>query len=266
MGAVGQRLVELRATLMAGASRAAFARRVGLSPVSLGGYELGTSDPSAEVITKIATAFPEADMSWLITGDGIPITARKISEPGAEHRLYGGLPERDSDLVTSLVRRLGERSPEPPEIVITEDQAALEAAEGDAYVAVAYLEDAAAAGPGLEVRDDVIGGYVLIHARVAPNPERIRCLRLQGDSMAPYLPEGSIVAVDLDRCDPHAVEGKVVAARADDGVVVKLWRHSRGRVLLQSCNPTAEPVILGAAEVDGGALIGQVIWAWVDLR
>ncbi len=207
-------------------------------------------------------------MSWLVSGEGRPVGARRISEPGAEYRLYGGMEKRDSDLVTSLVRRLGERSPVggAASIVYTDDRAAMEAAEGDAYVAVAYLEDAAAAGPALEVRDDVIGGYVLIHARVAPNPERIRCLRLQGDSMAPYLPEGSIVAVDLDRDDPRTVEGKVVAAHADDGVVVKLWRHSRGRVLLQSCNPTAEPVILGAAEVDGGALIGQVIWAWVDLR
>jgi len=157
--------------------------------------------------------------------------------------------------------------PPPPEIIVTADPDMVAAAEGAPWTACPFLEDAAAAGPGLIVRDDNVAGYVLIHSSVAPDPDSIRCLRINGRSMEPALTDRSIVAVDLSRRDPAQADGRVVCARTpDDGVVIKRWRRADQHVLLESDNRDHPPLILSAEDVDAGALIGQVIWAWVDLR
>ena len=45
--------------------------------------------------------------------------------------------------------------------------------------------------------------YVLVPKELSPKVRNIKCIQIKGNSMGPGLPEGSIVAVDLDNRKPH---------------------------------------------------------------
>ena len=160
----------------------------------------------------------------------------------------------------------------PTRPVITtspEELKKLNALEGeDQYHAVPYLRDAAAAGAGL-IMEDQVEGYCIIHKRVAPHPESVRCVRIAGDSMAPTLTDGSIVAVDITPLPLRAVEGKIVCSRTVEGAVVIKRLRVRGHyALLFSDNDDQRaypPIVVDLRELPE-PVIGQVIWAWVDLR
>jgi len=87
--------------------------------------------------------------------------------------------------------------------------------------------------------------------------------------MAPTLTDGSIVAVDITLRELRLVKGKIVCARTEEGeVVIKRLRLRQRHVLLYSDNPDQEkypPLIVDLTE-QPEPVIGQVVWAWVDLR
>jgi phage repressor protein C with HTH and peptisase S24 domain len=106
-------------------------------------------------------------------------------------------------------------------------------------------------------------------SRVAPRPEALRCVRISGDSMAPTLTDGSIVAVDVSPVPIRALQGRIVCSRTGDGgVVIKRLRLRERYALLFSDNEDQvrhPPIVVDLREVEE-PIIGQVIWAWVDLR
>jgi phage repressor protein C with HTH and peptisase S24 domain len=136
------------------------------------------------------------------------------------------------------------------------------------YHAVPYLRDAAAAGAGL-IMEEQVEGYCIIHKRVAPDPDKIRCVRISGDSMAPTLTDGSIVAVDITPVPLRNLEGRIVCSRTNDGaVVIKRLRVRSHFALLFSDNGdqrTFPPIVVDLRELED-PIVGQIIWAWVDLR
>jgi phage repressor protein C with HTH and peptisase S24 domain len=239
---VGQRLKSARNAL--GLSQARIAVELGLPQSSLADYELDKYPIPHDLCLAIEYKFG-VNHDWVLKGQGqtfLPSPAR----PG------GAAPAARPIIVTdkSQLRRL--------------DQL-----EGrDKYYAVPYLRDAAAAGTGRVVEDDV-EGYCIIHERVAPRPEDLRCVRISGDSMAPALTDGSIVAVDVTRKDPRELEGKAVCARtADEEVVIKRLRLRERYALLFSDNEDQHkhpPIVVDIGE-QKDFIIGQVVWAWVDLR
>lgn len=173
-----------------------------------------------------------------------------------------------------VLRGVGERltGARPVKPVIATNPKELESLrrlEGeDRYYAVPYLRDPAAAGAGL-IMEEQVEGYCVIHQRVAPHPERIRCVRISGDSMAPTLTDGSIVAIDTIPIPLRNLEGRIVCSRTPDGtVVIKRLRVRNHFALLFSDNEdqqTFPPIVLDLREMED-PVIGQVIWAWVDLR
>jgi phage repressor protein C with HTH and peptisase S24 domain len=133
---------------------------------------------------------------------------------------------------------------------------------------VPYLRDAAAAGAG-RIMEEQVEGYCIIHRRVAPRPEGIRCVRVSGDSMAPTLTDGSIVAVDISPIPMRALEGRIVCSRTPDGAVAikRLRARSHYALLFSDSEDQARfpPIVVDLRELPE-PIIGQVIWAWVDLR
>ena len=102
----------------------------------------------------------------------------------------------------------------------------------DHYAPVPLLKDAAAAGSPRAIVEGDIEGYALVHYAWCPNPANFSCLRVRGDSMAPILHNGAIVALDHTLRDPLALNQKMVAARYEDGVTIKwLERQPDGRLL-----------------------------------
>ena len=87
--------------------------------------------------------------------------------------------------------------------------------------------------------------------------------------MSPGLTDGSIVAVDTRVRDLEKTRGKIVCARtAQNEVVIKRLRLREPYLLLYSDHPDQEkysPIVVDLREVEE-PIIGQVVWAWVDLR
>ncbi len=234
LSTIAQRLRAVRKKLET--SQTDMARQVGISQGTLADYESGRRKPSMPVLLSLEYCF-HINHQWVLSGKGDPLRTESTARP-----------------------------------VITVDEeecARLENLEGrDAYYAVPYLRDAAAAGSGLLMEEEV-GGYCIIHKRVAPRPDELRCVRISGSSMEPTLTDGSIVAINTTIKDVPAVTGKIVCARTAEGeVVIKRLRHRGRHVLLYSDNPAQEkypPIVVDLREVEN-PVIGQVVWAWVDLR
>ncbi len=231
---VGERLREVRAEL--DLSQTKLGEAVGVTQSTIAAYEADERRPPLPFLLALEHQF-RVNHEWVLDGTG--------------GRLTGVRPAR-------------------PVIVTSQDELrALHRLEGEEqYYAIPYLRDAAAAGSGL-VMEEQVEGYCIIHRRVAPRPETIRCVRISGDSMAPTLTDGSIVAVDVTPIRIHALEGKVICCRTADGsVVIKRLRLRNHYALLYSDSEDQlryPPMIVDLREIEE-PIIGQVIWAWVDLR
>lgn len=221
-------------------------------------YENGRRQPSVDWLERLH-AGTGVDLQWLLTGHAEGTEVGKAAEAPAD---YTATPDRA--LLDALAERLGRAT---PEIRWIGDRDAVNALEGEAaYQAVPFAEDAATAGAGA-VMDDQIGGYVMMHESVMRDAVgEVVCVRVAGDSMEPTLTDGSIVAVDRGRRDPHQAHGRIVLARGEDGVVLKRWRRRDDHVMLESDNPEHRPIVLCPHMVDEHTLIGVAFWAWVDLR
>jgi len=231
---IGRRLKSVRDQL--GVSQSEITERLGVTQSSLARYESGQRRVPLPVLLALEHEF-RVNHEWVLTGKGEPL--RGVPPPGA------------------IV------------LVSEKERKAFEELEGsDKYHAVPYMRDPAAAGAGLVMEED-IAGYCIIHDRVAPRPDEIRCVRIFGESMAPTLTDGSIVAVNITIRDLHLVKGRIVCARTGEGeVVIKRLRLRERHVLLHSDNPDQEkypPLVVDLRE-QPEPVIGQVVWAWVDLR
>ena len=91
-------------------------------------------------------------------------------------------------------------------------------------------------------------------------PDRLRCARVAGDSMAPTLRDGDLAAIDRGSVEP--ISGRVFAVRTEEGLAVKRLRRIDGRWHLTSDNPghPARPVA-GADRI-----LGQVAWTGPPAR
>jgi phage repressor protein C with HTH and peptisase S24 domain/DNA-binding XRE family transcriptional regulator len=131
----------------------------------------------------------------------------------------------------------------------------------DHYVPVPLLKDAAAAGAARAVADQDVEGYALIQYAWCPNPSSFTCIRVRGDSMAPILHDGAVVAIDHSQRDPAALHQKMVAARTDDGVTIKwLDRQPDGALLLVPENKSYPATPLPPSREN--PVIGLVAWWW----
>ncbi len=244
---VGQRLKFARSAIET--SQAKLAAELGIAQSTLADYEREKYDVPRPVCLAMEYRFGINHL-WLLTGEGNPFLPTK---PEAEAR---GRPVAGAAAVRPVVVT------DPSELE------RLETLEGrDRFYAVPYLRDAASAGQGLIV-EDAVEGYCIIHERAAPRPENLRCLRISGDSMAPLLPEGSIVGVDITLKHPRVVDGKIICARSDEGHVIKRLQLQQRYALLfsESENHDRYPPIVISLKSEEDFIVGQVVWAWIDLR
>jgi len=231
---IGERFKEVRTEL--GLNQTELGEAVGVTQSTVTAYETGKRRPPLPVLLALERVL-RINHDWLLNGAGPRLTEAAPTRP-----VIVTSPEE----LKSLTRLEGE----------------------DRYYAVPYLRDPAAAGAGL-IMEEQVEGYCIIHQRVAPHPERLRCVRISGDSMAPTLTDGSIVAVDVTPVPLHNLEGRIVCCRTGDGaVVIKRLRARNHFALLFSDNEnqrTFPPIVVDLRELPD-PVIGQVIWAWVDLR
>jgi SOS-response transcriptional repressor LexA len=85
-------------------------------------------------------------------------------------------------------------------------------------------------------------------------------LRVVGDSMAPLIQEGFLVLLDIhDNKDFRSLEDKIVAARNDNGVVIKWLKRMQNAYFLVSHNLDYAPI---EVKKDEYAIVGRVV-KWI---
>jgi SOS-response transcriptional repressor LexA len=134
-------------------------------------------------------------------------------------------------------------------------------AEAEQYVPVPYMEQAAAAGRPLEVVDERVKDFLLIHRRVARRPEFLFGVQIAGDSMEPRYPSGSIVVVDRSQADPSALLHRPVLIQVEGAVALKILNQGSSHWILESLNPKFRPVYV---DKTSNPVLGRVIGAWVE--
>ncbi|MBI4467255.1 MAG: helix-turn-helix domain-containing protein [Acidobacteria bacterium] len=249
------KIKELRKTL--GASQEQLARQLGLTKKTVAEWEQGRQPPSPERALQLARlAAPGELRRWFIR-----LALERI---GAEPPLVV-----DALLPGLSARKAGARAGQRPlpaaelRLIAPADWSdRFRALEGlDHYVPLPLLKDAAAAGSPREISEADIDGYALIHYAWCPNPANFTCVRVRGDSMAPILHDGAIVALDHTQRDPLFLHQKMVAARYDAGVTIKwLERASDGTLRLVPENKDYPALTL--PRTPENPVIGLVAWWW----
>ncbi len=219
-------------------SKAQLAQRVGISRWAVGRYSRYIKEgriPGADILYKMSRVLGMS-MEELLQGQR-PI-AREVQ--GNVQPLY------------------------PPELVILAPEEAKARMQGherlEDFIPIRLLSDAAAAGNPLFINDNDIEGYCLIYNSWCKNPEMTTCVRVKGDSMAPVLPDGSIVAVNHDKKSLGELKGKIVVARVEEGITIKYLHYDDKYYILSPANQNYLPIYISRHTEN--VLIGRVEWFW----
>jgi SOS-response transcriptional repressor LexA len=94
-----------------------------------------------------------------------------------------------------------------------------------------------------------------------PNSSFTSCLRVCGNSMAPLIQDGFVVAVDSSDTDVSKLHGKVVVAwHKDKGLTISRFRRYNHTDVLQPENAEYEAVTLSAR--NHWKIVARVLW-WI---
>ncbi|WP_457608675.1 LexA family transcriptional regulator [Nitratifractor sp.] len=133
--------------------------------------------------------------------------------------------------------------------------------ETSKFFRVRYFADLrASAGGGAEVFDENYE-YIDVDRTLMENllgtlpTGEIEAIHVEGESMEPTLPDGSIVFVDREQRDP-AKDGIFVASTSNGLFIKRIRRRADGMVELISDNPLYTPEILPPDEV---RVVGKVV-------
>lgn len=224
-------------------TRAELAALLGVSPSAVGNYETGVSFPKEEIMLRLFDSL-ETDPNTLFQ-DSFRRSGQPLS-PGERKLLedYRGLPALGRETVRTMVEALcafrdeaeaGPGTPEPRMIPLYRTPAAA------GYAAPAFGEDF---------------DYVSVTGDVPPAAEF--GVRIQGDSMAPYIADGSVVYVNRDPLKA----GDVGIFYVDGDVFCKqYYKDPAGIVYLFSLNRARSDADIVLTSAGGRSLVcfGRVI-------
>ena len=140
-------------------------------------------------------------------------------------------------------------------------------AEKQQLVAIPVLKVLAAShgakGDNVEVlRDAPVDSMIAAPKDWCPRPATTSCLRVKGDSMAPTICDGYIVAVDSSQTDRDDLDGKIVIAwEKNTGLTVSRFKRYGDTETLQAENPQYKSVTLGQTK-ERWMIVATVLW-WV---
>ncbi len=94
-----------------------------------------------------------------------------------------------------------------------------------------------------------------------PNPSTSSCLRVSGNSMAPLIHDGYILAVDSSQHDRSKLESQIVIAwNKNKGLTVSRLKRYGQAEILQPENREYEPIVLDGKEK--WLILAKVLW-WI---
>ena len=131
-------------------------------------------------------------------------------------------------------------------------------------VAIPLLKVAASSGKdqgdNLSLLSDApMEGMIAAPKDWCPNPAYTSCLRVRGNSMAPLISDGYVVAVDSSQIDLNGLNGKIVIAwHKDVGLTISRFRRYDHTEVLVSENPDYEAITISSAQP--WKIVATVLW------
>ncbi|MBI3894941.1 MAG: helix-turn-helix domain-containing protein [Acidobacteria bacterium] len=227
-----------------GLTQHALADQVGVRPATVGWWETGLKEPSAESYVRLAR-LSSSDDAWFF-----------LNKLGIDKEL---VLTKWSDATNKPL------APQPPEIrIYTMEEWKSGTLERLRFqVQIPVLRDEAAAGSPREINERDIDSFIAVPIKFVPKGSGAYTgIYIRGDSMEPILSDRFIVVVDHTQRDLVRLRGRMVAALVQDGVLVKwLARESRrDRLIFRSQNPAYADITLEALEMN--PIIGDVVFWW----
>ena len=177
-----------------------------------------------------------------------------------------GLRSEDVLRVLPILKRVTQTSAPHNIEIVTAGSGALRVEEKLELVAIPLLK-VAVAGYG-ERSDNLpllteapVEDMIAAPKNWCPNPSFTSCLRVSGNSMAPLIQDGFVVAVDSSDTDVSKLHGKVVIAwHRDKGLTISRFRRYDHTDVLQPENNEYEAVTLSAGH--SWKIVARVLW-WI---
>ena len=256
------RIKKLRKGL--GLTQHALARKLGVLPWAVSSWEQGRWEPSGEHYAQLTRLAPPKEARYFLGKLGLDretVLAKFPEEKGQRSTSLTAqnLPKGDTKSVPGLA---GVQAPEIR--IYTTEQWKQGTQDRLRYqVHIPVLRDEAAAGSPREINERDIDSFIAVPSKFVPKGTGAYSgIYIRGDSMEPVLRDRFIVVVDHTQRDPSRLRGRMVAALAQGGVLVKwLARETRrDRVVLRSENTAYEDIVIDAPETN--PIIGDVVFWW----
>ncbi|MFQ5895746.1 MAG: XRE family transcriptional regulator [Nitrospinota bacterium] len=233
--ALGRRLKEARKPL----SQRAFALKLGKNPLVYRRYEEGERFPPIDLLVRIS-AVTNRSLEWLLG----------LSEEPAPAGIREAPPPYPQVL-------------RPAELRLSAAPAGPGRVSGWDFRAVPLVEGTVAAGLG-HIPEELVLEYALVRASLLPGRSDLVAIRVEGESMVPFLQPGAVVAIDRE--DKRIEPAGIYAVRLKEGgVTVKRVRWlDRVRALLLTPAKIEEPeqtIQLAAGEIPEDYIVGRIVWA-----
>lgn len=227
-------------------TQAALAERLGVSPATVSRWIQGKHEPTAEGYVALGNLAPRPDAVYFWERAGMDV---------------GNLADAGMGKVVSSLRvNLDGFS-------VVAGHAVQSQPGGSGAVAVPLLH-ASAHGDRVPPRENVslaevdVEEMMLAPLAWCPHPDHMIGMHLEGDSMAPAIPPGSILFVDMATTDRDQLDKKIiVVSHRDLGFKVARLQRLAGSDLLISANHRYLP--LDVSNASKWKVFGQVLW-WIS--
>lgn len=217
------------------------AQQLGLSKAMISKYLTGKNMPKYEVLIKISE-ITGYTTDWILKGEG-PEKIMNNFMLAEDRAVYA--PGSGLTIITreEWKEKFKDSAPNEP------------------YFSIPLISDPVAAGDPINVNEQDIEGFAVIYDRWLKPGHEYRCVRIKGNSMYPILEDGFIVAIDCSENQPRQLNGKMIAARYQNGVTVKwLITTNENYTLLPQNIAEYQPIIIPIAE--SNPIIGKIAWWW----
>lgn len=215
---------------------------------------VGTAKKRAKIPTGWIEAISERfgiSANWLFFGSGAMHDADRVTvEPARAGTLRAGDP----------IARVVAKPSEAGDVI--------ECADCE-LVMVPMVEARLSAGTGsFETGGDIERRYAFRTDFLLRKgaPSSMVLMRVDGDSMDPYVLNGDVVLIDQSQREPRA--GKVYAVGVEDVVYLKRVNAVPGKIILSSYNPDYPPIEVDArGDLSNGIrIIGRAVWVGRELN
>jgi len=227
-------------------SQAQLAERIGVSPRLVPDWEQGRKEPGMGSYIEIGKVAGPPECWFFFERAGL-----------SKSDIYRFIADAQDQVFSRIEGR-----PVEPIKVIPRDaiKGGRRKAMEVGHVAIPLLSDPAAAGSPRIIDERLIERDVVIPAEAVPHPLDTVCIKVCGDSMAPILQEGYIVAVDAVQRDRAQLIHQMVVVKEligdDAGVTIKWLDRFGQEYILAPENKAYRP----QAMTRDHDLIGRVVW------